>query len=65
MRIVKNEISITYKLKDNSFVRVCEQVGKDIFIVDRYWANDKMENLDTWTFESKEAVQKLLEHLDK
>ena len=63
MKIVRNETSITYKLKDNSFVRVCEQVGKGIFIVDRY--NNEMENLDTWAFESKEAVQKLLEHLDK
>ena len=63
MQIVKNEISITYKLKDNSFVKITEQVGKDTFIADRY--NKKLESIDTWVLESKEAVQKLLEHLDK
>lgn len=63
MQIVKNEISITYKLKDNSFVKITEQVGKDTFIADRY--NEELESIDTWVLESKEAVQKLLEHLDK
>ena len=63
MQIVKNEISITYKLKDNSFVKITEQVGKATFIADRY--NEKLESIDTWVLESKEAVQKLLEHLDK